>query len=188
MSGQSFVSMGEGRPRPWTYVTPTMYAAGDSLAAWGAGRDYPPVISQSAPIYAPSPFAPVFRNAPMPFQPGEQQYGRPYQLDVIATLTGIYNQYIAPNLLLIAALGVGGAIFLYAMSKPTVRGRATEYAARGGVAMRSGLGGARDVGSAAIRGFREGTVPGLTPEEVEEIIQESRKRREQKRKVTVTVD
>lgn len=179
MSGQPFINIGEGRPRP--FGTPVMYAP-EAYAAWGR-EQYPPVMAQNAPVYAPSPFAPVFRDAPTPFvapneyalpyQPGEQQYGRPYQFEFLGEW---YENYVKPAIPYVFLGGIALAA-IYVLSRPKVRTTLTELATRGGSATRASVGTARDVARGAYRGFRAGGVGGLTPEEVEDIVQESRERK-----------
>lgn len=154
---------------------------GSAYAAWGDDYNLIPEGPQPPnPLYKPAPSIPLYAPASMP---NIQYTGRPFAvtsedpLQVALSSLGDVGSKIATYTPYIA-LGIGGLILVYALSKPTIRKKATEYAARGGVATRAGLGGARDVARAAYRGFKEGRVEGATPEEMEYMIQEARAKRE----------
>jgi hypothetical protein len=146
----------------------TSYAAhGTPYAAWDDEYNLLPQRTQP-----PNPM----------YKPDEPMVGGMYAVTsanpaetATSSLAGVANaiaQY-TPYLILLA----GGAVFLYAMSKPTIRKKATEYAARGGVAARAGLGGVKDVARAGYRGLKSRRVEGMRNEQIEYLLREAAAKR-----------
>jgi len=142
-------------------LVPTTYSPANPLYKSSAPSTNPLTLSPSStptpPVYSGRPFA-VESQDPLQVALGS--------LGNVGSAVAVYTPYIA--------LAAAGAFFIYMMSKPKIRGKVTEYAARGGVAARAGIGGVREAARAAKRGFEEGKrVPGMTEEEIGSMIGES---------------
>lgn len=149
----------------------SMTGAGTAFAAWGGD------FNVGSPLVSPQPANPLYK----PY-PNSGMTGRSYAVTgtdpiqtAIESLGNVANtiaQY-TPYILLAG----GGAVLIYALSKPSIRKKATEYAARGGVAARAGLGGMKDVARAGYRGIKSKRVEEASHEDIEQFLKEAAAKR-----------